>query len=173
MSGEFEAADTAGPRLEWSPRHALDAAAVTGIESWLGTPECARAEVPSANGCFTARSLARLYAALAEGGELDGVRLLSAETLRRATTPQNDRPDLVLGVPPIWRLGWHAAYTTVGLVPDGFAHHGFGGSGAWADPARRLAVAFTTNLLGAGGALGDTRLPELGATILAAADLRG
>ena len=43
------------------------------------------ASIPAANGMFTARSLARLYACLAAGGELDGVRLLSAEGVRRAT----------------------------------------------------------------------------------------
>ena len=37
-----------------------------------------RAEIPGANAIGTARSIARLYGCLARGGELDGVRLLSA-----------------------------------------------------------------------------------------------
>ena len=41
-----------------------------------------QAMIPAANGQFTARSLARMYAMIADGGELDGVRLLSAETIR-------------------------------------------------------------------------------------------
>src|SRR5690606_11887909 len=40
-------------------------------------PDVLRASIPAANGLFTARSLARLYAALAGGGSLDGVRLMS------------------------------------------------------------------------------------------------
>ena len=42
------------------------------------------AEVPALNGCFTARSLARMYAAISLGGTLDGVRLLSPEAIARA-----------------------------------------------------------------------------------------
>src|SRR5262245_43321487 len=38
--------------------------------------------IPAANGMFTARSLARMYAALASGGAIDGVRLVTPETLR-------------------------------------------------------------------------------------------
>jgi hypothetical protein len=48
----------------------------------------ARRPIPAVNGCFTARSLARMYAALAGGGVLDGERFLSVETLRRATEIQ-------------------------------------------------------------------------------------
>ena len=40
-----------------------------------------------------------------------------------------------------WRLGYHLAATTRGIIPNGFGHFGFGGSGAWADPDNDLAVA--------------------------------
>ena len=43
------------------------------------------AEIPAANGHGDARSLARLYGALACGGELDGVHVLSREAIARAT----------------------------------------------------------------------------------------
>jgi CubicO group peptidase (beta-lactamase class C family) len=39
------------------------------------------AEIGSANATSSARSLAKMYAALAAGGELDGVRLLSRKTI--------------------------------------------------------------------------------------------
>src|SRR5207245_11631717 len=41
-----------------------------------------RVEIPAANAVGTARSLARLYACLARGGEIGGVRLLAEETVR-------------------------------------------------------------------------------------------
>ena len=63
----------------------LDALAPRGISSFdFGSDEALRAAIPSGNGLFTARSLARMYATLAGGGELDGVRLLSRETIARA-----------------------------------------------------------------------------------------
>lgn len=151
--------------LEWRVENVVDAILVPGLEQWFGRTESAQAEVPSANGCFTARSLARLYAALGNGGELDGVRIISRDGVARATTQQNDRPDLVIGVPACWRLGWHIPFTSEGLIPGGFAHFGMGGSGAWADPDRQLAFAFTNNLLIGGTALGDRRLPELGGAV--------
>jgi CubicO group peptidase (beta-lactamase class C family) len=161
--------------LEFRPQNGIDAIAVPGLLDRYDDPTYvafAQAEIPSANGCFTARSLARLYAALAGGGELDGTRLLSSETLTRATTQQNDRPDLVLGLPPGWRLGWHMPFTATGVLFDGFGHFGFGGSGCWADPGRNLVLAYTTNRVGSGAALGDQRLPQLGDAVVAAADAR-
>ena len=46
-------------------------------------PDFAGACIPSANGVFTARSLAKLYAVLANGGELNGVRILSRDGVNR------------------------------------------------------------------------------------------
>lgn len=102
------------------------------------------ASVPSFTGVFTARSLGRMYAALERGGELDGVRLLSAETLATATTVQNTRPDLALVVPIHWRLGYMGGGS--GISPAGpnreaFGHSGLGGSIAMADPKAEISVA--------------------------------
>ena len=47
-----------------------------------------RSEIPAANGHSDARSLARVYGALACGGSLDGVHVLSPESIARATTEQ-------------------------------------------------------------------------------------
>src|SRR4029077_11153316 len=54
------------------------------------------AESPAANGIMDARSLARLYALLANGGEIDGIRLVSGDSIRewsRVRIDQNDRYD--------------------------------------------------------------------------------
>ncbi len=132
-------------------------------------PRILEVPVPAANGLFTARSLARLYAALASGGTLDGVQLLSRETLRRATEIQNRTFDKVIPVRMNWRLGYHRVFTSSGDVSTGFGHFGFGGSGAWADPQRNLAVAMINNVTG-GGPLGDYRMIRLGGAAVRCAD---
>jgi CubicO group peptidase (beta-lactamase class C family) len=117
-----------------------------GIESLeMNSPEVRRAAIPALNGCFTARSLARMYAVLAGGGILGRVRLLSGETLRRATEIQSMRFDRVLPARLQWRLGYHRALSAGTSMLGAFGHYGFGGSGAFADPRRNLAVAFTVN----------------------------
>jgi len=109
-----------------------------------------------------------MYAALAGGGVLDGERFLSAETLRRATGIQGSGIDIVVGFPMRWRLGYHLAATTKGIIPNGFGHFGYGGSGAWADPDNDLAVAFVCNRV-AGTPFGDLRFLRIGAQALTAA----
>ena len=134
-----------------------------GGDEWVEQP------MPSGNGCFTARSLARMYACLAGGGELDGVQLVSDKTVERAIEPQNDRPDLILGFPMQWRLGYHGVLTSAAVLPRGFGHNGYGGSGAWGDPDRELAVAYTLNALG-NAIAGDTRFMDLGGAAVRAVE---
>ncbi len=114
---------------------------------------------PSAGGLFTARALAKLYGALALGGTLDGYRVLSPETLKQATALQNRRLDGVLLLPMHWRLGFHSIASKRGFHPGAFGHYGFRGSGAFADPRRRMAVAYVTNC-GGGSPIGDGRIFE-------------
>ena len=126
-----------------------------------------RAAIPAANGLFTARSLARMYAALAGGGELDGVRLISRETLRRATQRQGTtKGHVVIPFDMRWRLGYHGVATTRGIPRQAFGHFGFGGSGAWADPWRELSVALIVNC-GMGTPFGDTRTARISGAALA------
>ncbi len=125
------------------------------------------AEIPAANGVFTARDLARMYAGLATPQDFDGPPLVSAETLAAATRIQTTDRDVVIGFPMRWRLGYHLAATTAGVPPRGFGHFGFGGSGAWADPDSGLAVALVLNQV-AGSPVGDTRLLRIGGAALRA-----
>ncbi len=142
------------------------ALAPPGIESFdWSAPATVRACIPAANGAFTARSLAKMYAVLAAGGELDGVRLLSPQTLRRATEIQTRKMDKVVPFPMHWRLGYHRAATTRGNPARGFGHYGFGGSGAWADPEQDLAVALVLNS-GLGTPFGDIRTAQIGGAAL-------
>ena len=109
-----------------------DALMPEGIEDLdFNSEEFLSASIPAANGMFTARSLAKMYAALASDGELDGVRLLGRDTLWRATEVQNRGIGRVIPVPMHWRLGYHRVATLGPAVPNGFGHYGFGGSGAF------------------------------------------
>jgi CubicO group peptidase (beta-lactamase class C family) len=128
-----------------------------------------RAVIPAANGQFTARSLARLYGMLAEGGTLDGERVLSAARVRSMGEVQNRSRDRVLFIPMHWRLGYHRVFSFGAHVPSGFGHFGYGGSGAFCDPSRRLAVALTLNS-GVGTPVGDLRMLRVATDALAAAD---
>jgi len=160
FSGRLELGGLAGALL---PR---------GIEDLdFNSEEFVSVPIPAANGMFTARSLARMYALLAADGELDGVRLLSRETVWRASEVQNRSVGRVIPLPMHWRLGYHRVPTVGVSVPNGFGHFGFGGSGAWADPDRDLAVALTLNS-GVGTPFGDLRMVRIGTAAARAADRR-
>jgi CubicO group peptidase (beta-lactamase class C family) len=149
-----------------------DALLPKGIEELdFGSEEFLSASIPAANGMFTARSLAKMYAALAGDGELDGVRLVGRDTLWRATEVQNRGLGRVIPIPMHWRLGYHRVATLGPAVPSGFGHYGFGGSGAFADPDRELAVALTLNS-GVGTPFGDLRIVRIGTAALRCAEER-
>ena len=173
----------AGGALHWVLRNLavefdlgsiIEALAPRGISAFdFGSPETLRASIPAANGLFTARSLARLYAALAAGGEIDGVRLLSQRTLARATRLQGGASRrAVIPFDMRWRLGYHGVATSRGFPKRAFGHFGLGGSGAWADPKRDLAVALIVNS-GIGTPFGDLRIVRVGGAALAGALQRG
>ena len=151
----------------------LDALAPRGISSFqFDHHDTLQAAIPAANGLFTARSLARMYACLACGGELDGVRLISRKTLGRATRVQGKSArTVVIPLDMRWRLGYHGVATTAGIPRRAFGHFGFGGSGAWADPRRELAVGLIVNS-GMGSPLGDLRILRIGGAALASARRR-
>jgi CubicO group peptidase (beta-lactamase class C family) len=171
--GPFISRAARGMRVQLDFESLLDALAPRGIDRFDFDAEATlRAAIPAANGLFTARSLARIYAALAGGGELDGVRLLSPETLERATRVQTQpRGRVVIPIDMRWRLGYHAVFTTRGIPPAAFGHFGFGGSGGWADPSRSLAVALIVNG-GIGAAWNHLGIVRIGGAALAAADAR-
>ncbi len=157
--------------LPVNPRRIVNTLLPRGIEDVLWGPEVMDAEVPAANGFFTARSLAKLYAMLAHGGQASGVRLLSPQTVRKIAVVHSRGPDLVLVLPMGWRLGYHSAFTTRGTVPGAFGHFGFGGSGGWADPRRDLALAMVCKR-GTGTPIGDLRLAQLGSALVRAPGAR-
>jgi CubicO group peptidase (beta-lactamase class C family) len=102
------------------------------------------AEIPAANGVATARGLARMYGAIANGGQIEGTQFLSGELVAGLTGRKSLRLDRNLVIP----LGFHLGYHTLPFsAMPGFGHVGLGGSLGWADPASGLAVGFVHNRL--------------------------
>jgi CubicO group peptidase (beta-lactamase class C family) len=102
----------------------------------------------AAGGHSNARSLARIYGALARGGEIDGVRLLTPETLAAATELQVDGPDLIMGNPWAWGLGFmlpHPGPSSARFSGHGFGHGGVYGSLGWAEPVTKLGFGYVQN----------------------------
>jgi CubicO group peptidase (beta-lactamase class C family) len=105
------------------------------------------AEVPSTNGHGNARAVARLYSALAGDGTLDGVHVLSPATVARASQPQTDGEDIVLGRPTRFGLGFQLpmAERPLGKSPRALGHFGAGGSLGFADPDAHVAFGYAMN----------------------------
>ena len=102
------------------------------------------AEIPAANGVATARGLARMYGAIANGGHIGGTQFLSRELVAGLTGRPSLRLDRNILVPMAFHLGYHTVpFNTV----PGFGHAGLGGSLGWADPASGLAFGFVHNRL--------------------------
>jgi CubicO group peptidase (beta-lactamase class C family) len=101
------------------------------------------AEIPSANGVLTARAVAKVYGAIANGGHIDGRQFLSNELVRALAGKRSYRPDANVVVPMSFHLGYHAT-SIPGLLP-GFGHSGLGGSVGWAHPDTGVAFAFIHN----------------------------
>ncbi|MBX3182920.1 MAG: beta-lactamase family protein [Polyangiaceae bacterium] len=104
-------------------------------------------ELPWVGAQMTARGLARMYAALAQGGSLDGVRLVSPELIPPLYERQSWSPrDRVLQKPLGWSQGFLKEEESVfSASPESFGHPGAGGALGWCDPPRELAIAYLPN----------------------------
>jgi CubicO group peptidase (beta-lactamase class C family) len=103
-------------------------------------------EVPAANGVVTGRGLAKMYAALANDGRIDGKKYLSKELVRGLTgQPRRKWPDANMVVPMPFHLGYHES-PVPGLL-HGFGHVGLGGTLGWADPESGSSFGFIHNRL--------------------------
>jgi CubicO group peptidase (beta-lactamase class C family) len=119
----------------------------------VNTREWRGAEIPAANGHGTAKALARIYGALARGGEVDGVRILAPESIERATTEQAKGPDVVLGgLEMRFGLGFMLRQPIMPFSPSdrAFGHPGAGGSIGMADPDAKVGFVYTLNKMQSG-----------------------
>lgn len=102
------------------------------------------ADIP-AGGKTSARAIARMYAALL--GEVDGVRLISSERLRKITAVVSRGMDEVFGMPTTWALGYSIGRPGAMDASSVFGIGGVGGSFAFGDTATGIAFALTKNRL--------------------------
>jgi CubicO group peptidase (beta-lactamase class C family) len=111
------------------------------------------AGVPGGGAYGTARGMAALYQMMLNGGQLNGVQLLSTDTLAFAIQNHTgERTDEFMGMPMHRGLGPHLRGTTAvirGLGSDApanaFGHGGVGTSYCWADPNSGVSFAYLTN----------------------------
>lgn len=113
----------------------------------VNTAEWRSAQVPSTNLHATARGVARVYAALASGGAVDGTTVLDAALLVEATSTQSEGWCPVLEREVSFGLGFQPTRPDRPFGPgDGsFGHFGSGGAVGFADPATGVAFAYVMN----------------------------
>jgi CubicO group peptidase (beta-lactamase class C family) len=140
--------------------------------SWPESRAWRAAGLAAAGGSADARSLARLYDLLANGGEIGGMHLISRATLAEATRERIAGVDQVLGRYYRWAAGFGLNLNgSMGSHQGSFGCGGWGGTMAFADPARGLGVGYVMNqmLTGDWGAP-DPRLSGLLRATYAALD---
>jgi CubicO group peptidase (beta-lactamase class C family) len=126
---------------------------VDSVRDVLNTPAGHAAEVPAANGIGSARSLARLHAATI--GEVDGIRLLDADTVARARVSQTGHlppPPALVAIPDAHPLDFGLGYElsrpgNPQFGPGSFGHSGAGGRVGFAHPESGLAVGYVCSNL--------------------------
>lgn len=153
-----------------NPQDFLDAMAPRRMKemSFL-SDEGIQAVIPAANGAFTARSLAKMYAMMANKGQWGGKTYIQPEIFQSLTQIQSHTRDRVMPIPMKWRLGYHRILSMGKRSKNGFGHIGYNGSGAWCDPDRELSFAYTHNFA-IGSITGDYRLWGLTQEALRCAD---
>lgn len=109
-------------------------------------PAVRRLELPWANAFGTARGLATMYSALACGGAMGDVRLVSSEAIDAVRPRQTFGQDRVLHKPLGWSQGFIKEETHL-FSPNehSFGHPGAGGAIGFCDPDRGLAWAYVMN----------------------------
>ena len=116
------------------------------IIPFSNTPRFLTSVVPSSSTVSTADELSRFAEILRRGGELDGVHVMTPDTLRAAVAEARRlRPDVATGLAPIrWGTGYMLGSKRFGPfgrnAPAAFGHTGLTNVVIWADPQRRLAA---------------------------------
>jgi len=122
------------------------------------TREWRGAEIPAAGGTGNARSVGRIHSALACGGSVDGVRLLSEAGVARILEEQIRGVDLVMGTPLIFGNGFGLNNPEAPMSPNSRAFYwgGWGGSLAIIDLDAQATISYVMNRMEA-DLLGDPR----------------
>ncbi len=119
--------------------------------------EFRKAVFASGNGHGNAAAMARIYALLADGGELDGVRLVSRALIEKAKTTQWEDNCGLTGRPFKYGLGFFInkpPLTPMGANPGNFGHPGAGGALGIADMDSRMSFSYSPNFMCSGEGVG-------------------
>lgn len=117
---------------------------------------------PAGNIYTSAEQAGRFFEMLLSGGEYQGKRIMTAETVFRATLPtSNVSIDRTLLLPMRYALGPMLGNNPVGvfgpMTGQAFGHLGFSNILCWADPERDISVSFLTT----GKSVIGTHIPAL------------
>ncbi len=127
--------------------------------SAMNDPAIRAEPIVSFGGIGSANSLAKFYAMLANGGEIDGRTFLSEKTMSWMTATLTDGIDRVLQIPTAFSAGLmkdsktsmhrifgrtHSEQQSNGST-SAFGHPGAGGSHAFADPENKISFAYVMN----------------------------
>lgn len=153
---------TAQMILATDGRHLVDVADV------FFTGDRLAMELPASNGTATARAVATLYGALAEGGERGGHRILEPATIELLAGERASGLDQITGSQTRWGLGVNRNRPRAvgeGLMwgPNdaAFGTNGAGGQIGFADPTDRVGVGFVRSHLSATSPLGGRLVDSL------------
>jgi hypothetical protein len=128
------------------------------------------AQIPAANGQSSAHGLGRIYAAIANGGKLDGATVISPSGIDRLRAVRHPGPDMLLG-PRVWAAGVSLnVLPNFGPHPETFGHSGWGGAYGCANVERGVAIGYVMNRMGT-SLVGNPRSASLAASVFAAVDL--
>lgn len=112
-------------------------------------PDVRASQIPAANGVTNARSLAKMYAACV--GEVDGIRLLDADTIEQATAERSSGRDRVLVMPTRFGLGFMLTSSFSPLLGErSFGHPGAGGSLGFGDPDHGVGFGYVMSKMNSG-----------------------
>lgn len=120
--------DTARGGLMWGRVHDENADAMGGVAGHAGL-------------FSTARDLSIFAQMLLNGGEYNGARIVSPQTIARWTSPQGKGSSRALG----WDTPSENSSAGHFFSPRSFGHTGFTGTSIWIDPTRDLFVILLTN----------------------------
>jgi CubicO group peptidase (beta-lactamase class C family) len=125
----------------------------------MNAPEVRMGSFPAFGGIGTGSSLAKFYAMLANGGEMDGIRFLSEATIEWMKTTLTSGFDKVLQLETSFSAGFMKDVVdasgkklrkTFGPSPAAFGQPGAGGSVAFADPENEISFSYVMNQMGPG-----------------------
>lgn len=151
--GEVALEAFTGPIPTWPHKNLLENALgfdMPTLVSFANDPRFRTGIMPAGNCMGTANEVCQFFEMLRSGGQLNGVRICSEETVRRATAPETrGEVDRMLMLPIPYSAGFMLGSDLVGFygpkTGKAYGHLGFTNVLGWADPERDLSVALMNN----------------------------